>query len=265
MTHKASAIAARLLALSLLAPGLALAADRNKLPAPSAPSPSQEQRYQHCLGLVKSDVAAAFDEANGWIDEGGGVLARHCLALAFVKMGKPHQAAALLDSLADELGQSEPDLAPDALAQGALAWEKDGNIEKAIADQTKAIKLRPRDPDLLIDRARMLASSKKFFEAVDDLNAALTINPKNIDALVYRASAYRQLETPELAADDLERALKLAPQDPDALLERGNLRRAKGDPKGARADWMKLLTTAPDAPAAENARANLEELDVKKD
>jgi tetratricopeptide (TPR) repeat protein len=222
-----------------------------------------EKHYEECLAQVQSDVAAAFDNANGWISDGGGPLARHCLALALLKMGKPATAAKMLDDLAGELIASRPELVPDALAQGAQAWAQTGDLTQAIKDQTDAIKERPRDPELLIDRAQFYVEQKQFREAVQDLTQALALDPRNVDALVYRGSAYRHLNTLDLATNDLEEAVKLAPEDPDALLERGILRRLKNDRQGARQDWLKLLVTTPDAPAADIARADLEALDVK--
>lgn len=227
------------------------------------PDTLREQHYKECLAQVQSDTAGALDNATGWVEDGGGALARHCQALALLKMGKPAAAAKLLDDIAAELIGSRPELVPDALAQGAQAWAQTGNLDAAIKDETDAIKERPRDPELLVDRAQFYADQKKYDEAVGDLTRALAIDPQNIDALTYRGAAYRRLNKLDLASVDLEAALKLAPNDPDALLERGILRRVRDDRQGARQDWLKLLLTAPDAPAADIARADLEALDVK--
>ncbi len=251
-------LATMVIALTWLSPLAAMAAQPTY-----QPDTLREQHYQQCLAQVQSDTAGALDNATGWVEDGGGALARHCQALALLKMGKPGAAAKLLDDIAAELIETRPELVPDALAQGAQAWAQTGNLDAAIKDESDAIRERPRDPELLVDRAQFYVDQKNFDKAVKDLTQALTFDPKNIDALIYRGAAYRRLNKLDLASVDLEEALRLAPNDPDALLERGILRRVRDDRQGARQDWLKLLLTAPDAPAADIARADLEALDVK--
>ncbi len=220
-------------------------------------------KYRNCMALVQEKPEEAYRMATTWTQEGGGRPARHCAAAAMVGMGMPAEAARRLEDLAREKGIKKPGMRGNLLGQAASAWMIAGKPEAAYALQTRALKLRPRDVELLIDRSVSLASLKKWWEAIDDLNRALDIDPGRTQALVFRASAYRRLKQPELATDDIERALAIDPTHPDGLLESGNIRSEAGDRDGARHDWMKIIRMAPWSPSAETARRNLEKIDVK--
>ncbi len=228
-----------------------------------AASGDRDREYGDCLRQIERDAAGAFETANSWAERGGGFAARHCGALALLKLGQYDQAATRLEQLATDMTRGEGDLTADALAQAAQAWMMARKPDRAYAALTTAIKLRPRDVDLLIDRAIALAEAKNYWEAIDDLNHALEINPKRADAHVLRGSAYRYVDSLELAAEDLAAALAIDPRNPDALAERGIVRRLTNDPNGARQDWLTVLRSAPDSPAADVARENLAKLDVK--
>lgn len=222
-----------------------------------------ESRYRDCLALAQKDGPAGFGMANTWLDEGGGVYARHCLALSLITMGKPEPAAGMLDALAGDLERDRPELVPDVLAQAAQAWVGAGDPARALKDLDRAITLKPRDAELLVDRAALKGEQSQHQEALRDLDAALAIEPRNLAALVYRGAAHRALSQFDQAAKDLDNAVQIAPDDPQARLERGILRSTTGDPKGARADWLALLQRHPDTAEAQTARARLEAMDVK--
>ena len=173
------------------------------------------------------------------------------------------QAAMRLEQLATDMARGEGNLSAEALAQAGQAWLLARKPDRAYAAQTAALRLRPRDVDLLIDRAVTLAEAKNYWEAIDDLNHALEIDPRRADAHVLRASAYRYVDSLEMAGEDLTAALALEPRNLDALAERGIVRRLTNDPAGARQDWLIVLRTAPDSPAADIARDNLAKLDVR--
>jgi tetratricopeptide (TPR) repeat protein len=225
----------------------------------------RDKDYADCLRAVDKDPAQAFETANSWAERGGGYPARHCGALALLKMGQYDQAAMRLEQLATDMARGEGNLSAEALAQAGEAWLLARKPDRAFAAQTAALKLRPRDVDLLIDRAITLADVKNYWEAIDDLNHALELDPRRADAHVLRASAYRYVDSPEMAAEDVAAALALDPRNLDALAERGIVKRLNNDPAGARQDWLTVLRAAPDSPAADIARDNLAKLDVKVD
>jgi tetratricopeptide (TPR) repeat protein len=245
-----------LLALILLTPAAPVRAQTEAL---------DEQRYNACLAQVQENAETGFERARDWRIQGGGIPARHCAALALVNLQKFATAAQMLESIAQDMGaDAAMALRVDVLAQAGQAWLMQGDVARAIAVQTAALRLRPDDVELLIDRSIGYGGSGRFWEAIDDLNRIIELQPRRVDAFVFRASAYRLVEAPELALDDVAEALRLQPGNPDALLERGLLRRLTGDDAGARQDWLQVVRMGPVAGAAlDAARGHLEKLDVK--
>ena len=221
------------------------------------------EEYAACMTLAGEDPEAAFEAALSWETLGGAEPARHCAAVALLGLGHHAEAARRLESLAEALGRSRPDLRTGALAQAGQAWLRAGNAERAHAVQSAALDLAPDNVELLIDRGLTLATAENYRAALDDLNQAANLAPDRPDILIFRASAQRFLGALPEALADVERALLLDPGDPDGLLERGNLRRLTGDAAGARGDWLRILDLAPDSPAGDAARANLAALDLK--
>jgi tetratricopeptide (TPR) repeat protein len=226
-------------------------------PAPQADA----QHYDRCLELARSDPQKAYDDAESWRNIGGGFPAQHCAAVALIGLKKYVEAATRLQALANAMMQAGPEMRGDALEQAGQAWLLAGRANEAKSAFDAALGFKPKDAELLIDRAEAYALGGKYFEAIDDLNAVLDQTPNRVDALVYRASAYRKLGSIDLATDDVERALRLDPNSVSGLLERGNLRRLKNDTAGAKADWQRVMKLGPGTPAAASAQDNLAHLD----
>lgn len=229
-------------------------------PAPDAFTPAEA--YKMCLNMARAYPEQGLEFAGKWVGLGGGEPSKHCQAVALMGLREYGEAASRLEELAQNSKQSN-DIRAGMLAQAAQSWLLMGDMARAHAAQTAALKLTPNDPRLLLDRAMTLAEAKNYWEAIDDLNSAIALDPANADAYAFRASAYRMVSADDLALDDAERALGLDPANVSALLERGNLRRMAGDDAGARKDWMKILELAPDSEAGKSARANIERLDVR--
>jgi tetratricopeptide (TPR) repeat protein len=243
-----------------LATALLLAA---ATPTVAAPQPSDPGRqYQECITQVAKDASAAYEQASGWMAQGGGFPARHCAAVALAKLGRYDDAATRFEGLGVDIARGNPDQGVRVLTQAWQTWMQGGNIARAAAVMTAAIKVQPTNPELLINRSISYGATQDYWSAVDDLNKAIDLAPRRADALALRASAYRLLDARDLAEDDVARALKLEPRNADALVERGVLRRLKGDVPGARADWLAALKAEPDGPAGDLARDNLAKLDV---
>lgn len=223
---------------------------------------SAERQYQECLDFALREPEPAFERASTWRDMGGGLPARHCVAVALFGLGNYDEAATRLEKLSGHRDAKDEALRAALLGQAGNAWMMAGKMERAHAALSAGLEIMPDNVDLLIDRSLVLAAAQNYWETVDDLNEALNIEPDQVDALVFRAAAYRYLDTLELAAEDVDRALAIAPGHISGLLERGNIRRLKGDIEGARADWLQIVTREPDSPAAEAARRNLERLDI---
>jgi regulator of sirC expression with transglutaminase-like and TPR domain len=247
-------LAAVLLALAPLVPGDARA---------QADDPELAAQYQACMDLAETNPDEALEQAETWVDLGGSDPARHCAAVALMRLGHYEAAGQELETLAASLEPAFAFLQIPVLIQAAQAWLAAGKVDRAYAVQTTALARQPNDIELLVDRAMTAASVGNFAAAIDDLNRALSHAPNRADILVLRASAHRFLDQPEAALADIEAALSLDPDNAEGLLERGNLRRQAGNDAGARDDWLRVTRLAPDSPAAEAAQANLAKLDVK--
>ena len=247
-------LAAVLLALAPLVPGDARA---------QADDPELAAQYQACMDLAETNPDEALEQAETWVDLGGSDPARHCAAVALMRLGHYEAAGQELETLAASLEPAFAFLQIPVLIQAAQARLAAGKVDRAYAVQTTALARQPNDIELLVDRAMTAASVGNFAAAIDDLNRALSHAPNRADILVLRASAHRFLDQPEAALADIEAALSLDPDNAEGLLERGNLRRQAGNDAGARDDWLRVTRLAPDSPAAEAAQANLAKLDVK--
>jgi tetratricopeptide (TPR) repeat protein len=221
------------------------------------------QEYVNCLALAKQDPSTAYEHAVGWQGLGGGDAAKHCQAAALIYLGKYDEAAYRLENLAKASLLPAHNRA-EMLAQAAQAQLMMDKLDQANADQTAAIKLDPRNPDLYVDRSVTLFGAGDYQGAVKDLDAAILISPKKAEPYALRAAAKRFLDQIDPALADAEQAVKLSnAKFPEALLERGILRRLKDNKAGARQDWLAVLAINPDGETADSARRNLELMDVK--
>lgn len=220
--------------------------------------------YEQCLARAQSDPETAYAEGLAWYEAGGGVPARHCVAVSLVGLRAYEEAAARLQALLKDVAPDRFDLRLGLLAQAAQAWLLSGRAERAEDLQSQAIEVAPDDPQLRVDRAVTRLTLGRYWDAIDDLDAAIELDPLDPETRLYRASAYRYLDVLDLAGDDVARALELDPTRPEAWLERGILRHLAGDRAAARRAWLEVLRLQPEGPAAEAARARLEAMDVRR-
>ncbi|WP_193368900.1 tetratricopeptide repeat protein [Pelagibius marinus] len=225
--------------------------------------PEQAARYRVCMDLAETAPDEAVEAAQTWADLGGSDPARHCAAVALMRLGHYEVAAQEMETLAASLEPAYAHLQIPILIQSAQAWLEAGKIDRAYAVQTTALAREPNNIELLVDRSFTAAEVGNYEAAIADLDRALANAPNRADILVLRASAYRYLDQPDAALADVEAALRLDPRNAEGHLERGNLRRLAGDEAGAREDWLQVTRLAPDSPAAADAQDNLAKLDVK--
>ena len=149
--------------------------------------------YRRCLDAARAEPAKGLAIAQDWRNANGGFPAAHCAAVALFELKRYAEAAQNFEALGGAMMQRSPELRAGALQQAGQAWLLAGKPEAARAAFDAALRFTPRDPELLIDRARADGAAEAYRDAVADLDAALAIEPKRAEALVYRASAYRQL------------------------------------------------------------------------
>jgi tetratricopeptide (TPR) repeat protein len=208
-------------------------------PFASAQQPqSDAQKLEACLAKIPEDPDAAYEDAIAWLyNSAGDAAAQQCTALALIGLGRVEEGAARLETLANAKEGGTLEQRGVYLAQAGNAWLVAGAPEAAIVTLTNALKLRPQDSDLYIDRARAHLTMKKWKEGGKDLDQAIKLSPGAPDALTLRAKALYEDGRLADAYDDIRAALSMGAKDDMVLLLRGEIReamRAKGmkDPEG---------------------------------
>lgn len=138
----------------------------------------------------------------------------------------------------------------------ALAANADGQgeFDRAIGDFTTVVRLRPRDPDPLIERCSVYLSLARMTDVISDCTAALAIDPARERAYTLRGTAFRKSGSFREALADFTRAVELAPT-PDNYFQRSAVYQLLGDPGKAILDLDKMLNVMPESPPALLARA----------
>jgi len=226
--------------------------------APFAATPDHQRRYVECMKLARSEPLKALPVAEKWMGEGGGLGARHCVAIAMFESGKFIQAANQFEAIARDMGSERPGLRAELYAQAGQGWIEAGQAENAAAAQSRALELKANDPDLWIDRGLSYAAMKAWPRAISDFDHALDLRAKDVDTIVLRAAAWRSAGDAKRALTDAQYALRLAPDHSEALLERGFDYLALGDRPAANGDFKKVIALVPpDSSAARRATAGL--------
>ncbi|MBK1697293.1 tetratricopeptide repeat protein [Rhodovibrio salinarum] len=235
-------------------------------PSPKDSSAEAARRYADCLEMARNQPDTAIERARTWQDTGGGDPARHCEAVAHMTRGDYRRAGRMLEDLARtmsaDIGEG-PRIT--ALSQASRAWLLANQPARAEAAATQALKLRPNDVELLLDRAHARFQAGHYWETIDDLNQAIEHAPQRPNLYVYRGSAYRYVDAPTMARENLERALEMDPGNIEALFELGALARLQGNTAAARQRWLEVIRQAPDSSLAQSARENLQRMDVQVD
>lgn len=220
-------------------------------------SPADRDRYQRCIAETRSDPAKAIESANGWRASGGGLPARHCLAMAYLAQERFAPAAVVLEQAARAAEAARDPAAADLWGQAGNAALLAGDTTKAHAYLSSALAGAGTDPtrrgQLLIDRARASVELGRPGDARSDLDQAIRLMPKEPAAWLLSATLARRQGELLRASTEIAEAAKLVPNDPDILLEQGNIAGAQGDTAAARAHWAAAVKAAPDSPAGQQA------------
>jgi len=208
-------------------------------------TPNHLRLYTECMDLARREPLKALPMAEKWKAEGGGLGARHCVAIAMFESGKFVPAATQLEAIERDMGADRPALRAELLAQAGQAWMEANQAENAAAAQSRALDLKPTDIDLWVDRGLSYAAMRAWPRAISDFDRALQIEPNKVEILVLRAAAWRNAGDPAKALADADRVLKRAPDHSEALLERGFALLARGDRNAASAEFTKVLKVVP--------------------
>ncbi len=204
-------LAALLLAVTLLAPALALAQDQPGTPAPGSNS-GQGNPTQ--LSLVARNVldraiddysASQFEQAV--VESSLFILMNPTFAHGYLVRGLSYAALNRLPEALDDLNRALPlaDGMPDEQLKirtsRARLYIGTNQLPEAISDLTSAIKASPSG-DLYTLRAQAFMQQSDYASAIKDLDEAIQLAPDNGALFLFRASAYDALGSPSAAAAD---------------------------------------------------------------
>jgi serine/threonine protein kinase, bacterial len=153
----------------------------------------------------------------------------------------PPATAAASPSAAINASRNEVDRAIEA---GDKKYN-DNDINGALAEYNRAIKLAPNDPRGYNGRGAIYEVKLRQSEpALADYNRAIQLAPKDSTGYRNRADLKNSLlNDPQGAKADYDRAISLNPNDTVALVNRGRLRESKlNDPTGALTDYNQAIS-----------------------
>ena len=233
--------------------------------ASSAPPVVQtdEAMFRECVTLISSDADAAIAFAGRWRVDGGNVLARQCLGMAYAAQEK--WASAMT---AFEQAGNASETAKDGRAAGI--WVQAGNAALAAEDAVRARgyfdaalilgTLTGADAGLThLDRARALVAVGDPIRARADLDMAVKLVPEDPLAWLLSATLARRAGDLGRAQMDIGEAVKRAADDPSVALEAGNIAALLGHDAAAQTAWEAAARLAPESPQGKAAQRALEQ------
>ena len=174
-----------------------------------------------------AEGAADGGEVDG---EGGGLGARHCVAIAMFEAGKFVPAATQLEAIERDMGTERPGVRAELLGQAGQAWMEANQAENAAAAQSRALDLKPNDADLWVDRGLSYAAMRAWPRAISDFDRALRRAQQGRDPGAARGGVAQAGDPPRRWP--MPTCAEGAPDHSEALLERGFALLARGDRKG---------------------------------
>lgn len=223
-------------------------------------------RFDRCHDSATEDPVAGMAEAQRWLIEGGGYIARQCLGFAQAK-------GELYDAATESFAQAASDAEAARDWRAANLWAQAGNAALAAGDPARA--KRHLDAALVqgrltglalgevhLDRARSALALEDWAGARADLDLAKQHAAQ--DPLVWLLSATLARRQGDLvrAQADIDTARQLGPRDAAIMLEFGNIAASVGDLDAAQARWEAAADLGGATPAGQAAAARLRELDA---
>lgn len=137
-------------------------------------------------------------------------------------------------------------LAPDVrfeafLRRAAVYFMEKGDYDRAIADTSEAIKLKPADARGHAARGNYRNAYNEYDKAIVDLSEAIRLAPDLVNAYAQRAYAYVQLGETDKAIADYSEVIARQPGDANTHYDRGGAYEKKGDYDNARADFEQAI------------------------
>ena len=133
-------------------------------------------------------------------------------------------------------------------------YAKEGKYDEAIAEFSKAIKIKPDLAAAYMNRGAAYQQKGNFYQAVLDFSDAIKIVPRYAKAYSWRGYVYSRKENYDLAITDYNKAIELNPNDANAYVNRGRAYYKKGNYDQAISDCIRAIELKPNYASAYNDR-----------
>jgi serine/threonine protein kinase/Flp pilus assembly protein TadD len=127
--------------------------------------------------------------------------------------------------------------------------------DKAIADLTKAIGLKPDLYEAYLARGAVYINLKLYSNAVTDFGEAIRLQPNRVEAYTWRADAYNLMKRFADAISDCNEAMRIDPNNAIAYNNRGYAYIYTNQYATGIADYTEAIRLNPNYPAAYSNRA----------
>jgi tetratricopeptide (TPR) repeat protein len=135
-----------------------------------------------------------------------------------------------------------------------LRYVVKGELDRAIADFSKFIEIKPKDTEGYSNRAWAYFQKGEYDRAIADYSRLIEINPKDANSYALRASTYNSKGEYDRAIADYDKAIEINPKDTLAYDFRGSVYGEKGEQDRAIADYDKAIEIDPKDTIAYNSR-----------
>ncbi len=123
----------------------------------------------------------------------------------------------------------------------AVAYERLGKLDLAIADHGQAAKLDPKNWKAFYNRGNIYRRTGRNRKAIRDYDRAIALNPRLFQAYGNRGNAYRDRGRYRRAIADYDAVIRLRPKDPMAFYNRGLAHERAGRRDAAVRDYKTAL------------------------
>jgi len=128
----------------------------------------------------------------------------------------------------------------------AIAYQEKGDRVNALADFNFEVQASPTSSPAVANRGLFFLNIGQPDLAIADLSAAIRLDPKSSKAYANRAEAFRQRGDLDRALADLDQAITINPRDPLNFARRADVLRYRGDFREAIAEDDRALAVDPD-------------------